>query len=237
MQYFVSKLSEGQSSIEVVDTDAHHMINVKRIKINDEVKLFNGHGLQVTAVVESVDKKIVSLKIKSICKSQLPTIEIVLNFVPPKGKNLSLLIEKSVEVGVDKIVPLVSERSIRSYQNEKSEKLNKIILEACKQSERAWIPELLPIINLKNRMEEVQGQNNLNLFFHPRGGKTISSLMGDSEQPRIIQLFIGPEGGWSEFEIGLAEEKKLTLTTMTCPIMRVETAVIASISVIRSIYT
>lgn len=234
MQYFLSLIPKIGRNASIEGDEGHHLAKVKRCQINEEIKLFDGNGTQAKAKVIEISKKGVSVEIidtSIVLKAGIPTI---LCIVPPKGKNFSLLLEKVVEIGIDEIIPLTSERSVKEYQIEKEEKYEKILLEASKQCERSYLPKLRPLMTFQQSLEIFQEPEDLKLLFHTKEGGKFWENAQKIKKGGSCCFWIGPEGGWSNDEIILASSKNALICTLPMPILRVETAVISVSSLIKT---
>jgi 16S rRNA (uracil1498-N3)-methyltransferase len=147
-------------------------------------------------------------------------VQVILYCSIIKRENFELMAQKATEVGVKEIVPLLSSRTIKL--NIKSERVEKIIKEASEQSGRGKVPELHPPMTFKDALEHAKS-NDLNLFFDP-SGKIFSPLT----QEKKIGVFIGPEGGWDEDEIGLARAQNFQIVSLGKLVLRAETAAIVA---------
>jgi 16S rRNA (uracil1498-N3)-methyltransferase len=234
MQHFLSTIPPLGQNAFVEGDEGHHLAKVKRCQINEEVKLFDGNGVQARAKVIDISKKGVLVEILERNIFTKPEIKTVLCIVPPKGKNFSLLLEKVVEIGVDEIIPLTSERSVKEYQPEKEEKYEKILLEASKQCERSYLPILKPLMTFQDSLAFFQNPHDLKLLFHTKNGGKFWENAGKIEKGGACCFWIGPEGGWSENEIVFARSKNALICTLPMPILRVETAVISVSSLLKT---
>lgn len=234
MQYFSLKIPLVNETFSLEGDEGHHLIKVKRCRIGENIKLFDGNGTQATAEVIQINKRDAFLKIIDRNILDKPKVKIVLLIVPPKGKNFSLILEKAVEIGVDEIVPVSSERSVKEYQAEKEVKYEKILLEAAKQCERAYLPMLHPSKTLQESFLPYEKPENLKLFFHTKDGGKYWEQSRHLPKGATCCLWIGPEGGWADSEIVFARSKDAYICTLPMPILRVETAVIAITSLLKT---
>lgn len=234
MQYLKLNIPEVGVTETIDGEEGHHLTKVKRCQIGEDIQIFDGNGIIARANIIEVNKKDALIKITKREKFEKPKVKTILYIVPPKGKNFPLLLEKAVEIGIDEIVPIVSERSIKEYQMEKEDKYERIILEASKQCERAYLPVLKPLMTFAESLNQYQKAEDLRLFFHTKDGgdhwkKSVELLKGST-----CSIWIGPEGGWTENEIVFARSKNVNICTLPLPILRVETAVIAITSLVKT---
>lgn len=234
MQYFLLGIPEIGQLVNLEGDEGHHLTKVKRCDLGEVIKLFDGNGIQASAEVMEINKRNTVLKIISRLKLEPAIVKTKLFIVPPKGKNFPLLLEKAVEIGVDEIFPITSERSIKEYQIEKETKYEKILLEASKQCERAYLPHLFPLMSLSESLSSFDGLDDLKLFFHTNGGGNHWEQARNLAKGSSCCFWIGPEGGWADNEIVLARTKGVLVCTLPMPILRVETAVIAISSLLKT---
>jgi 16S rRNA (uracil1498-N3)-methyltransferase len=136
-----------------------------------------------------------------------------------KKENFELVVQKATEIGVAKIVPVITERTVKLGIN--MERLHKIIVEACEQSGRGFLPEIVEPMKLEFALKGAES-NDANLFFHFSKTK-ISASDKISGQ---VGLFVGPEGGWSDEEVNLAKDHNCKIVSFGDNVFRAETAAI-----------
>src|SRR5207248_7115445 len=136
------------------DAEAHHARDVLRMKLGDRAVLFNGRGHEITAEVVDLGKD--EIRFRKLHETETPQLRcrITLGQAIPKGKNMDLIVQKAVEIGVAEIAPLISERTIVDLDAEeaeqKREKWQQIAIEAAKQCGQNW----LPTIHAPKKLEE-----------------------------------------------------------------------------------
>ncbi|MEI6420427.1 MAG: RsmE family RNA methyltransferase [bacterium] len=193
--------------------------NVLRLTSGSLVQIFNGRGTEALGAIELVDKKKVDIRIDDVFDSKtMPDNRVILYCAVLKKENFELVAQKATEIGVAEIVPVITERTIKLGLN--MERLNKIVVEACEQSGRGFLPKVLETVDLSEAFE-LAGENDVNLFFDfsktKIAGKKISGQVG---------LFVGPEGGWSEGEVALAKKAGCKVVSLGDNVLRAETAAI-----------
>ena len=218
-----------------LDADASaHIGRVLRMSEGQAVSLFNGDGNDYPATITSAGKKSVTVKIDA-CEanpSESP-LNLHLGQVISRGDRMDFTIQKSVELGVNTITPLFSERCGVKLDGERLEKKiqqwQKIVISACEQSGRSSVPVVRPAMNLQEWSSEPTEALKLNL--HPRANGGISSLNIANGR---VRLLIGPEGGLSETEIAMTEQQGFTDVLLGPRVLRTETAALTAISVLQS---
>ena len=147
------------------------------------------------------------------------------------GDKLELITQKAVELGVTKIVPVLTSRSVSRPDaksvSKKQERLQRIALEAAKQSGRGIIPEIGKMTDLESALKTAPGKK---ILFYEGGGEALGALVSPDEAE--VSVFIGPEGGFDAAEVQLAKQYGATPATLGPRILRTETAPLAALSVL-----
>ncbi len=215
---------------------AHHISNVLRMRNGQKLILFNGEGGHYKAEIMEIEKKRVSVKLGKYYPVNLePELNITLAQGVSRGHRMDIAIQKAVELGVKRIVPVISEYcAVHLKGNQllnKYKHWNKIIIGACEQCGRNLVPQL----EEASKMDEwLKNDNNqLKLILHPESGLPLT----DRNKPvSNITLLIGPEGGFSENEYEMAMNNGYQGLKLGPRILRTETAAIAAISAIQTLW-
>ncbi len=194
---------------------------VFRYTQGDFVILFNGEGTDITYSIEEISPKIILLNRSSLSPSYTPHKKVTLYLSLIKKDNFELAVQKATELGVTTIVPILSERSEK--KNIDLDRLQKIVIESSEQSGRGDVPTILPIITLS---EIVETQLPHDVSYVLQMGE--SSLRRHYNQEISVGLFIGPEGGWSDEEKKLFQEKNILSVSLGSTTLRAETAAIVA---------
>jgi 16S rRNA (uracil1498-N3)-methyltransferase len=179
------------------------------------------------ATLKQINKKSLDFSIVTILPTKKDDKRVILYAALLKRDNFEWLLQKAVEVGVDEIVPLVSERTVKIGFNEK--RWQKIIKEAAEQSQRHTLPILRPIQNFKEALNAAKGEV---LFFDPSGDRLDNVEIKD----KIMSAFIGPEGGWTENEIQMVKDQKAKMINLGDNILRGETAGVVATYLAKNIF-
>ncbi len=223
-RYFSEAPLTGETAL-LSGNEAHHLLHVMRAKVGTEVIVFDGRGGEWWAEITKLGRTEVELALRKhrAVERELP-VDFTLAVALPKGDRQRWLVEKSVELGVKKLIPLTTTRSIASAA-EPPAKLARYVVEASKQSGRN---QLLEIAKPQSWSEVVENfPDHTRLIAHP-GGVAVESLSRDANAPML--LAIGPEGGFTDAEIALARQKGWQLVNLGERILRIETAALALIS-------
>jgi 16S rRNA (uracil1498-N3)-methyltransferase len=230
---FYCEILEGPA-VELVGGEAHHLHNVCRLKTGDEVELFDGAGTSATALIEKATSKSVLLKIVDLEKIEKPDKpEVVIAVSYPKGERFDWLTEKCTELGVDRITPVIFERTVKQPKNPKIvERWRNISIAAAKQSRRIFLPQIdapVPLSEalsvLKKRYSEAE---ILVGSLEPKSPALITQRLGTED----VVAVIGPEGGTTESEKALLESCGAKFVRLTNTILRIETAALAFAAVL-----
>lgn len=208
----------------------HYIKNVLRKKKNDYVKLFNNKNFIYLTVIQLISNKLIILKIiHCINENNESKLRLHLGQIISKNKNMDIIIQKSVELGVSKITPIFN-KSLKKilnkeYISKKMEHWKKIIISTCQQCERNIIPKMNEPKFLDQWFQEKTIEKKI--FFEKNGNYTIKNLNSNIFNIRIL---IGSEHGFSkEDKISLLKNGFMDLS-LGPRILRMETAVIAAIS-------
>ena len=208
---------------------AHYLFNVLRKTSGDIIRLFESSSGEWLARIESIDKKSVSiLPFEQLREPKLQKHETHLLFAPIKKNRLDFLIEKSVELGVTHLHPIITEHTEVRKLN--IERLQSQIIEAAEQCERLTLPELSPIQPAIQKID--QWPQDISLFAAIERDET-AEYIGDVKIPEKRGFIIGPEGGFSDKEIAFMQNlSKITAISLGDSILRAETATLKILSVI-----
>ena len=224
----------NQNSLITLDDNAfNHLIRVLRMKTGESITLFDGSNQITPAVIHEVNKKTVIVKTEnSVLDNRESPLNIHLGQVISRGDKMEFTIQKSVELGVNTITPLLSERCGVKLDQERLEKKvqqwQKIVISACEQCGRNIIPSINPVMKLENWCANLTDSLKLNL--HPKAEQGINQLPNDNKN---ISLLIGPEGGLSNEEISMTHQYQFTDILLGPRVLRTETAALTAITALQ----
>lgn len=215
------------------DDAANHVARVLRMQKGQSLALFNGSNHVFEATIVYADKKSVRV---AITASQIDDREsplwLHLGQVMSRGEKMEFTVQKAVELGVNIITPLLSERCGVKLDAERLDKKvaqwQKIAIAACEQCGRNQVPEIRAPMSLAQWCAESDGSLKLNL--HPRATSSINTL---PPSPERIRLLIGPEGGLSEAEIAMTAEQGFTDILLGPRVLRTETTALTAITALQ----
>ncbi len=201
---------------------------VFRMKTGDSVIMFDGSGSDHECTIADMGKENVILNVTTSSPSRfIPTTEVVLYAAIVKKDTFEWIVEKATELGVTKIVPVMAERTEKKSLN--IERLNKLAVEASEQSGRGSVPMIREIIELEAVLNDVPLNSEDTIVFHI-DGETFS--VAEAGSKKSLNVFIGPEGGWSPKELEMFHSKNLAIKSLGNQVLRAETAVVATLSLV-----
>ncbi len=222
-RFYCPNLSGATASLD--DSEAHHALHVMRVKPGQQIELFDGAGTTAQATVTKVGRRDVDAEIVSRA-FQKRRVEggVTIAAVPPKGDRLKWMVEKLTEVGIDRFVPLRSERAVVDPRQSKIEKLSHTVITASKQCGRDWLMEIADPAELSEFFETPSGGGEQVVMAHPGGSAFVPSTSALVEDN--VTVLIGPEGGFTDDEVQRAKQNGIRLAAWSGPILRTETAAV-----------
>ena len=240
MYRFYHSNSLDLNQIIILDEFAsHHALRVMRVKVNDPLILFNGDGFDYKGQVNGINKKTISVEILSKEKnSNESPISINLFQSISSNEKMDMVIQKATELGVSSIQPIFSSRSTIKLSLDRIKKRlihwRQVSISACEQSGRSKIPTIRSPIGFDQITEEIKITNSLNLVLHPDSLEQSSNL--PQKYSGDINIFIGPEGGFSQDEVLLLKKQNCINIQLGPRILRTETAPLAIIAILQYKY-
>jgi 16S rRNA (uracil1498-N3)-methyltransferase len=193
-----------------------------RAEIGRSVELFDGRGTVATGTVAGLLRKEAQIEI-SQTRHFAESDGFVLLTAVPKGDRFRWLIEKATELGVSRLVPISTERSVVTPRETKLKKMEQTVISACKQSGRNWLMPISEVTGLKQALDIIPDSTTL-LAGHPEGTPLNELNLASFEDVAVV---VGPEGGFSEQEADWLEQSNVRLVSLGPHILRTETAGIA----------
>ncbi len=231
--------AEAGGTIELGREDLHYLKHVLRLKPGDRVAVFDGSGCEYLTNIDRYAESGVILAVSAMERRDKPPVRITLAQSLPKESKMDIIIQKATELGVWRIRPFISSRTVPRLTEEKGEarvkRWQKIAAEAAKQCAGTHVPEVTGIV----RYGDIIGQRDskaLNIIFweeeSKRGIKEILRDAALSEKEEIL-IVIGPEGGFTRDEAATAVENGFLSAHLGRQILRVETASLAVLAIIQ----
>ena len=230
-RYFVETPIAGPRAVLTGD-EAHHLLHVMRAKTGQEVTLFDGSGAEFTARVERLGRSDVELTIgQRTVVDRESRLELTLAVALPKGDRQRWLVEKAVELGATRLVPLETARGVAQPVDKALARLRRAVIEASKQCGRNRLLEISPAQTWQGLCSAAAPPGGLRVLADPSGEGKLSEILRDRPDVRAVEVAIGPEGGWTEDELNLGRSHGWHVIGLGPRVLRVETAalVIAAI--------
>lgn len=230
-KFFIDDIPAGNYII--TGQNANHIIKSLRMKVGESITLCN-NGIDYECEISNFTSDSVEVKVitSSKCENE-PNVSVTIFQGLPKSDKMDTIVQKCVELGVDRIVPVLTYRSIlrpdAKASIKKVERWQKISHEAAKQSHRGKVPVIDNIIGFEKALSDL---NNFDctLLFYEGGGEKINNLI--PQNAKSIAVFIGPEGGFEEDEVNKILQLGGQCATLGKRILRTETAPITALSII-----
>lgn len=215
----------------------HHIKDVLRLKINEQVAVFDEKGTEYISCVEKISPKSTLFRVKNKrVPCMLSKVKVAVACAIPKKSKMDDIIDKLTQLGVDRIIPIVTERVIVELDDGKKAlrlcRWEKIAQASAKQSQRSNIPAIEPVKEFKKILQEA-GDYDLKLIAALSGeSKSMREILEKSKAKSIL-VFIGPEGDFTLDELRLAKDEGCIPVTLGETVLRVETAAVCAASFIK----
>ncbi|MBN1822909.1 MAG: 16S rRNA (uracil(1498)-N(3))-methyltransferase [Endomicrobiales bacterium] len=231
--FFVPPSQIQNDRFTIKGEDVHYLANVRRYKAGDKIKIFDGRGKTMLGQIEHVSKDEIKGRIVGMGQAHDNRVLVTLYQAVPKGGRFDWLVEKSAELGVSRIVPLITERSeVRAVSGPKLERWRRLAKAAAQQCGRPQVTQIEEPQKMHDAVKFVP-KDALNLIpWESENNKTIKEIILQNASFMHINVFIGPEGGFSVREVESAQKNGILPVTLGDNILRVETAGLLSVVLI-----
>ena len=232
MPRFFKENFENEPYIE--GEDFVHISRSLRMRVGEKITVCDGSGTDFNCTIEEItsDRVLLSIEESRLSESE-PDIEVTLCTCLLKGDKFEQVIKHSTELGVSKILPVVSENCV-SRPNDKAltgkiSRWQRIALEAAGQSQRGKVPTVLAATSLKELIIRLS-DFDLVLFFYEAGGEPLGETLWENQDAKKIAVITGPEGGFSKDEAKMLLESGAKVISLGKRILRAETAPLAALT-------
>ena len=229
MRLFYNKdLTEDDSRLIIEREESRHIVRVLRKKVGDTIYVTNGKGILFTTKIDVINKNNTELKIINSKKESKTKFHINIAVAPTKNNDrIEWFIEKSTEIGINTISTVLCEKSERKII--KMDRLEKITISAMKQSLQLHKPIIQELVSFEEFIENCESENKF--IAHCKESKKLF-LNNCKIKAKTITVLIGPEGGFSDNEIDLAEKHGFISVSLGNNRLRTETAAIAATQIL-----
>jgi 16S rRNA (uracil1498-N3)-methyltransferase len=224
----------SHATVELDSQGSHHLARVLRAKIGDAVTVFNGEGGEYQGNIVRIDKKTVALQLTEfLTRDSESPLQLILAQGISRGEKMDYTIQKAVELGVSKIIPLLTERCNVKLDEERRQKRfqhwQSIVISACEQSGRNKIPEIVIPQIFSTWLATVEAEHCFVLA--PTAEQTLKEY--SVQKNAQVVLLIGPEGGLSQLEIAQSAQHGFSPLMLGPRILRTETAAVAALAALQ----
>ena len=238
-RFFVEEIRADNGTCIISGPEAKHIANVLRMKAGDRFILMDGRGSRFQAVIESASSK----GVRAVLEKPLPKpppspVHITLCQALTKSRAMDYLLQKTSELGVDRVVPFYSERTTVRYKKErlvnKMRHWREIAISAAKQCGRGIPTQIEPPSSFRELMERWRGEVALKVvLWEEEGAKDLKGLLKLSPSADNFVGMIGPEGGFTEEEINIARNSGFIVASLGHRILRADTAAITTVAIVQ----
>ncbi len=229
-RFYASCENFNNETITLDFEQTRHLRGVLRLRENENVHIFDGAGKEFSCKIETIGKRETLLKIRAEIAPTAPesNLDLTLAVALLKGEKFDLVVQKAVELGVSKLVPLNTKRAdVKLSSGEKKlERWRKIVVDATKQCGRAKLLEINEPLDFREFIETAHGTR---LLFAEKSGESFSTIKTSQK----ITAVVGSEGGWEDAEIEAARRNDFQIVTLNGRVLRAETAAISIAAILQ----
>jgi len=219
------------------DEEFHHAVHVLRLEVGDMVTAVDGMGTEFHGEIRDPEtsgrtREVRCAIVKTLRKPNEPILDVTLMQSLLKGDRFEYLVEKAVETGVNKIIPVHTERSVVPAETQKIHRYRRIAMAAMKQSCRSVLPEITEVMRFQDALKSLP-RSSVKILLQKQGSLPISRCIDDLRAEKIkktVIVAVGPEGDFTREEINLALEESFLRVSLGPRRLRSETAGLAAVA-------
>lgn len=235
-KFFVEDNQIKDNKIKIINNDYNHIVNVLRMKKEDNILITNKNTLETyNCKIEQINSSEVVCNIISVENKEVEmNVKVDIFQGLPKADKMEYIIQKCVELGIHKIVPVNMKYCVAKIKDEdkKNIRWNTISEVAAKQCKRNLIPKIEKSINMANLYNEIKNYDLAIVAYENEDNTTIKNVLQENKNVKSIAVIIGPEGGISSDEIDSLKNLGVKIVSLGNRILRTETASIVALSMI-----
>lgn len=229
--YYTDKSNIYSNRLHIYGQEAHHISRVMRHKVGDVIYVTDGEGNEYQCTIDKINNHIEANIVNINRKAREPKIKIALAQSVIKGFRMDIVIEKATELGVNEIIPVITDRTIAQVSERKVERFKNIAYAALKSSTRTLLPQISSPITFSQLLNRIYDYDLALLAWEEEKQHRLADII-PAQQFRKILLIIGPEGGFSEEEIQKTLKLGVRCFTLGPRRLRAETAAITALSLL-----
>ncbi len=234
-RFFVNPSNISDSSIFIDGTDVNHIKNVLRLRVGESVQVCDGQNGEYICEITDISPDRVDMSILSAgkCENE-PLFAITLYQGLPKSDKMDYIVQKCVELGITRIVPVAAKRSVVKIKDDakKVSRWQKIAHEAAKQCQRGILPQVTKVMSFKEALADLEKNDLKFMPYENEDEKGLKEILKGTNDYKSIGFFIGPEGGLDDSEVEAALNAGIPTVSLGKRILRTETAPIACLSAV-----
>ena len=218
----------GSTNVSIQKDDINHIVNVLRLRAGDEVIICDTNAIDHLCRITDLSKSSVDIEVISdspnLCE---PRVKVTLFQGLPKSDKMDLIVQKCVELGINRIVPVECARSIAKIADKADKKIARwqsISESAAKQSGRGIIPVIGDVLSFSDSVQKMKEYDLALMPYELEIGNSIGEIIKKHDNIKTLAIFIGPEGGIDDQEIALAKSHGIIPLSLGRRILRCETA-------------
>lgn len=234
-RFYLPTALAPHTTLNLPDNIIRH-IHVLRLNAGDSITLFNDTGNDFAATLQTIGKRHAECHIHAQRQPENESpLAITLVQAVSSGERMDFTLQKSVELGVRAIQPIISERCVVRLSGDRADKRvqrwQDIVIAACEQSGRSIVPTVLPIVSFSDYLRQMPPE--LHLMMSLRRATTLRDI---APAPQTLRLMIGPEGGWTPAEEQATLEAGVQTITLGKRVLRTETASLAVLAAMQVLW-
>ena len=241
-RFFVQDIAPDAVDVVITGEEAVHLNRVLRLGRGDLIEVWDGQGRSYTAqITQSDEAKSRARLLTPILREREPRLKLTLAKALIKGERMDFVLQKGTELGVHTFVPTICRRSVVRLGKEREirrrQRWQRIVREAAKQCGRTFVPVVTPVLGLEKVLQEYREKGSQIIFpYEGEEGRGLDEVLGNiftqSGTGAGVLLMVGPEGGFTPEEVGLAAQYGAQIVSLGPRVLRSETATLAAVSII-----